>query len=73
MLYKPMPLRQDIVMKENYSFTIEEELEGIDSSIVNLEDRIELLENDIYVAKLDLGVFALRVAIQEKIYNSTES
>lgn len=60
-------------MKENYSFTIEEELEGIDSSIVNLEDRIELLENDIYVAKLDLGVFALRVAIQEKIYNSTES
>lgn len=60
-------------MKENFNLILKDDLNTIDTSISDLEYRIELLENDIYIAKLDLGVFALKVMIQETIYNSTEN
>ena len=60
-------------MKDNFNLILKDDLNTIDTSISDLEDRIELLENDLYIAKLDLGVFALKVMVQETIYNSTDN
>ena len=60
-------------MKDNFNLILKDDLNTIETSISDLEDRIELLENDLYIAKLDLGVFALKVMVQETIYNSTDN
>lgn len=45
-----------------------EKLDKLENDITFLEDLITMLENEIYVAKLDLGVFAVKIAVQESIY-----
>lgn len=59
-----------LFVKLTYNFLqIMEKLDKLEYGIELLDERIEMLENEILVAKLDLGVFAVKIAVQESIYN----
>ena len=59
-----------LFVKLTYNFLqIMEKLDKLEYGIELLDERIEMLENEILVAKLDLGAFAVKIAVQESIYN----